>query len=143
MDGYTEGACLACQSPCATCEGSPTYCTSCTGGFTRKNWKCRNNTYIGFSFVLNSDQATILASIDNIVLGILSIMGMNSSSIGAVTFDVIASGSTVATGTIQSTASTPLASTASTLITGLSGGIPGTNITVTGISVIPYYGTES
>lgn len=47
--GYTlpssvsQGTCLKCTSPCKTCSGSPTYCTSCNEGFTKKNWMCENN----------------------------------------------------------------------------------------------------
>jgi hypothetical protein len=51
-ESQTQGQCLACESPCATCIGSTTYCSSCVTGFTKKGWKCQNNTYVGFKITL-------------------------------------------------------------------------------------------
>jgi hypothetical protein len=44
--GKDQGQCLACVSPCATCQGSPNYCLSCVDGYTKKSWKCQSNQYV-------------------------------------------------------------------------------------------------
>ena len=64
ISGYTlpndisQGSCIACTSPCLTCHGTSTYCTSCVDGFTKTNWKCQNNINIGFSFTLTNANTT-------------------------------------------------------------------------------------
>lgn len=65
-DGQSQGQCLQCQSPCATCLGVATYCTSCVSGFTKKGWKCQNNTYVQFRFTLGGTPDNVLSSIDSI-----------------------------------------------------------------------------
>lgn len=106
MEGYTRGTCLACKRPCTTCEGSPTYCTSCAAGYSRKSIRCRNNTFVGFRFVIASTPSEILASIDTIISGMLSIMSMNSTQLEAITFESITSGSSILNGALTNDAST-------------------------------------
>ena len=74
-EGQSQGQCLQCQPPCATCLGIPTYCTTCIDGFTKRGWKCQNNTYVKFTFTLNGGPEVILNDIDNIVQIILRICG--------------------------------------------------------------------
>jgi len=114
-DGQTQGQCLQCQSPCLSCIGSPTYCASCETGFTKQGWKCRNNTYVGFTIVLGDTPANILASIDSIVTALLTILKENSTNVQAITFNTISSGSTVMVGSYAS--STLGVSTGASLLT--------------------------
>jgi hypothetical protein len=65
--GQTQGQCIQCQSPCVTCLGVATYCTSCVSGFTKKGWKCQNNTYVKFTFTLNDVPQNVLTNIDGLV----------------------------------------------------------------------------
>lgn len=136
MEGYTEGTCLACKRPCTTCEGSPTYCTSCAAGYSRKSMRCRNNTYVGFRFTIASSPSEILASIDTIIAGMLSIMSMNSTQLEAITFESITSGSSILNGALTNDASTQsVTALSSTLSAGLASGIPGTPFAVSSVSV--------
>jgi hypothetical protein len=82
--GYTlafdqaQGTCLQCSSPCATCIQSTSYCTSCVDGFTKKGWKCQNNTYISFQYVLSGNstaESQVLGQVDSIVSSILILIG--------------------------------------------------------------------
>ncbi len=98
MEDKNEGSCLACVSPCATCEGSPKYCTSCVDGYTRRKWKCQNNLFVGFRFTLDDTVENILADIDTIVDALLQILNMNSTDIEAITFESIEAGSTLVSG---------------------------------------------
>jgi len=136
MEGFSQGGCLECVSPCATCSGSANYCTSCISGFTRTNWKCQNNTYIGFTFVLNADASNVLNNIDTIVQGLLTILNQPSSNVNAITFTSIVSGSTSMTGTVTSTSNSSLASISSSLTVGLASGISG--YSVNGVQVTVY-----
>ena len=74
LDGYSQGQCLQCKSPCATCLGSTTYCTSCVTGFTKQSWMCQNNTRITLTIVLNDAASSILNNIDAVVAGILKLI---------------------------------------------------------------------
>lgn len=113
-DGQTQGQCLKCQSPCASCLGIPTYCTSCVSGFTKKGWKCQNNTYVQFNMTLNDDPANIMNNIDVIVQQLLRICGESTSNVDAVTFDRINTGSTLLTGSLTSSSNPATAASALT-----------------------------
>jgi hypothetical protein len=112
-DGQTQGQCLQCQSPCATCLGVATYCTSCMSGFTKKGWKCQNNTYVKFTFTLNDVPQNVLTNIDALVQLILRTCGENSTNIDAVTFNIIQSRPTVIDGSVTTTTTSPTVAAAS------------------------------
>ena len=90
-DGYTfselvnEGVCIPCESPCAKCEGNPTSCTSCLPGFFTKGVKCKNVTFVAFSFVLTANITTILLDIDNIKISLYVMLAGNSTNSSNVT----------------------------------------------------------
>jgi len=122
-DGQNQGQCLQCQSPCATCLGIPTYCTSCISGYTKKSWKCQSNIYLKFRITLNDIPANILNDIDNIVQHILRGCGENITNVAAVTFETIVNGSTILSGSVSTTGSTTTA--ASSLSSSLGSGTLG------------------
>ena len=75
----TQSSCLACTSPCRTCSGTTTYCTSCVDGFTKKNWMCENNVNVGFRLTLGTDDpALVLRNIDLLIISLLKAMGLNT-----------------------------------------------------------------
>jgi len=80
-DGYTlatgqdQGQCLACVSPCATCQGSSTYCLSCVDGYTKSSWKCRRNKYVRFQLVIKTDFTTFFSGVDNLIAALLTAIG--------------------------------------------------------------------
>lgn len=60
-EGFVQGQCLTCTSPCLTCSGSQTDCTSCVSGFTKKGWKCESNLNTGFVIKLTApDVAAVM-----------------------------------------------------------------------------------
>jgi hypothetical protein len=67
-------------------------------GYTKNGWKCQNNTYVGFTIVLNSDPASVLNNIDAIVDGLVALTNSNSTDASSITFTSIQQGSTVASG---------------------------------------------
>ena len=70
---------MACATPCKTCSGSITYCTSCVDGFTKKNWVCENNVNVGFSLILGTtDPAEVLNKIDKLIESLLRAMGLST-----------------------------------------------------------------
>jgi hypothetical protein len=101
-ENQTQGQCLKCSSPCATCLGVTDYCLSCVDGYTKKGWKCQNNKYVGFVFTLSDTPENILNNVDYIVVLLLSITRQNSTNVQAITFDYIRSGSTVVSGAVTS-----------------------------------------
>ena len=140
LEDYTEGMCVACQRPCLTCEGSPKYCTSCVGGATRQRWKCRNNSYVQFSFTITSHTPTeVLASIDEVELGILIWLNQTDNDTSVVTFESVINGSTIISGTAEPTTTTATVGS-SNMQSGLSSSptIPGTTFVVTGSSVTAF-----
>ncbi len=74
LDGFSQGQCLQCRIPCATCQGSTTYCTSCIAGFTKQSWMCQNDTRISLTIILNDAAGNILNNIDAVVAGILQLL---------------------------------------------------------------------
>jgi hypothetical protein len=67
-DGFTKGQCLQCISPCLTCYGAQTYCTTCVSGFTKMGWKCQSNLNVGFRIIINANSLpNVLSSVDRIV----------------------------------------------------------------------------
>jgi len=90
--GVDQGRCLACVSPCATCQGSSNYCLSCVDGYTRTSWKCQNNRNVQFAFTLDTTPAAFLPKIDTFVATLLSILGENRTNTDAVTIDSVAEG---------------------------------------------------
>jgi hypothetical protein len=86
-EGFTKGQCLKCTSPCQTCYGAQTYCTSCVGGFTKVGWKCQSNLNVGFSITLNAGSvAAVLNTIDLIVTQLLTLMGISNTKTDLITF---------------------------------------------------------
>lgn len=61
--------CTACEAPCATCENSPTECTSCVAGWTLRRGKtvCREQVYWPFPFISTGLLAFIVISISECV----------------------------------------------------------------------------
>lgn len=104
----TQGSCLQCVSPCATCIGSPTYCTSCVSGFTKQGWKCQNNTYVGFTLVLNTLATNVLGNIDTIVDQIVALDTTNMTDTSSITFISILDGSAIVSGTVTGATTTAL-----------------------------------
>lgn len=140
-EGQTEGKCRACETPCASCEGDPKYCTSCVSGFTQQGWHCRNNSYVGFTIVINTTPDTILGDIDNVICKLLAMLqgtdptaATSDCDKSKVTVNTIHFSSTVLTGSSSSGTSTALSS-------GLSSG--GLGYTVTGSTVTSSTDTES
>lgn len=101
---------MKCTSPCLTCIGSSTSCSSCIDGATKKGWKCLNNTYVGFSLVLNADPASVLGSIDSIVSSFVDMAKKSNPNIdiSSVTFDSFKQGSTIVGGTVTDVGSSAL-----------------------------------
>ena len=137
----TEGRCISCTSPCATCYGLPNFCTSCQPGFIRRGQKCRNSTYIAFSFVLTASINIIVADIDNIVIGIYLLLMPSQSNQNSSTYDTsfidleeIFTGSTVISGAAAPTG-VSVSAASTTLSSGLQNGIPGTSYVVTSSQV--------
>lgn len=93
---------------------------------------CQNNTFITLSFVINADATDFLSKIDDIISGLLKILG--ETNINVITLNSIASGSIVPTLSISPT-STSLSAASSALTAGLASGIPGTSYTVSGVQV--------
>jgi hypothetical protein len=110
-------------------------------GFTKKGWKCRNNTYVGFTIVLGDSPANILANIDTIVAAILQKLGLNTTNVQAITFSRIASGSTVLAGDFSSSSSSSVSTSASLLSAGLVGSSLG-GFPVSSASVTSYVNGE-
>jgi len=128
--GQTQGLCLQCASPCATCLGSSTFCQTCITNYTKIGWKCQSNNYVGFTFVLNADAASVMNNIDAIYSQMAGISG-NSSNTGDITFTSITSGSTILAGTITGMSS---AAVSSSLGTGVAIG----GFTISSASVVGY-----
>jgi hypothetical protein len=101
---------MKCSSPCLTCIGSSTSCSSCIDGFTKKGWKCLNNTYVGFSIVFNADPTTVFNNIDSIVSSFLEMAKKTNSNVdlSSVTFDSFKQGSTIASGSVTGVGSSAL-----------------------------------
>jgi hypothetical protein len=137
--GYTlptdqsQGSCLQCQSPCASCSGVAKYCTSCITGFTKSGWKCQNNTRIAFTITLGGDVAAVLNNIDAIIAALLPMMGQNATNIEVITIQSIKSGSAVidASASPPSLAAAAASFTSSLAATSTLGGLSITSTTVT------------
>ena len=119
----------------------PNYCTSCVPGYTKRGWKCRNNVYVSFTFVISVTLTIAVGDIDSIVVAIYLIIFPQMSNFSSSTYDTsfidlegLASGSTVVTGAAAPSGSDPSAVSAA-LSVGLSNGLPGTNYTVTSSQV--------
>jgi len=125
--GYTlpmdqsSGSCLPCTSPCVTCIGASTFCSSCITGFSKVGWKCLNNTYVGFTIVLNADPSYVLTNVDSIINGLLSVAQQGNGSItqGSITFTSFQSGSTIASGTATDVSAGALTLTAGQTLGGI------------------------
>lgn len=100
-DGFTEGQCIECASPCLTCRGSSNYCTTCIDGYRKDGWKCQSIKNIGFNINLNTqDLANVLSTIDIIIEEMLTILNISTSNVDAITFSSIKAGSIDLTGTV-------------------------------------------
>lgn len=97
-ENYTEGQCLQCKSPCAACLGTDNYCLSCVNGFTKKGWKCQNNSYCSFNITLANNTEVILQDIDNITIGLLAAINESTANVEVITYNSISSGSTIVSG---------------------------------------------
>ncbi len=105
-----------------------TYCLTCASGFTKKGWKCQNNSYTGFKFTLADTPENVLANIDNIVTALLTILNVSTSNVDVITFNSITSGSTIVDGS-ATTDST------STSTAALSSSLSPSGSTIAGMSV--------
>jgi hypothetical protein len=136
LSGVSSGSCIACSSPCVTCQGSSTYCLSCADGYTKKSWKCQRNKHVGFSFVLDGDPTAVLAAIDGIVTSLLTGMGENTTNTDAVTISSVTNGSTVVTGSATSSSSSTSGSTVSAgIASSVSGGLGGFSVTSSSLTL--------
>ena len=145
VPGYTivttsgEGPCLACASPCKTCQATDSACTSCVDGFDHEGWKCKNQKNVAFVLVFQaSDTATILAIIDDIVASLLQILSYGSDEVDKIIFSSIALGSVVTSGSVvdNSATSSSTVSAASAISSSLSSGttIGGTALTSSSVT---------
>jgi hypothetical protein len=74
--GLQEGLCLKCVSPCATCWGSPTHCTSCIASFTMLGRACRSDSRFDFQFTLaNALNSDVLTNVSVLKQGCLQLLG--------------------------------------------------------------------
>ena len=86
-----------CTSPCVTCVGAATSCSSCIDGFTKKGWKCLNNTYVGFNIVFSADPSSVFTNIDSVISDLLTVGQKNNGSFSqdSLTFTGLKQGSTI------------------------------------------------
>ena len=49
-------------------------------GFFQRGWKCKNLTYVAFSFVLAANISTVLADIDAIKLALYGMLAANTGN---------------------------------------------------------------
>lgn len=56
------GICAACDSNCATCSSSPTFCMSCASGFYLSGLKCISSQNVNFNISFSSPTATSSSS---------------------------------------------------------------------------------
>ena len=135
--GSSDSLCYKCKSPCATCEGSASHCTSCLSGFTRKGRICESSTGgMGFSFVLETAPSNALNITDNITTGILSILEQNLTHIAIVNYEKItetSAGFTLIVGKANPTTGTCL--NVMTLKSGLEAGLPNVTYSVSNVNV--------
>jgi hypothetical protein len=90
-------------------------------GFTKKGWKCQNNTYVGFKIEILSTESNILSALDLIIAALLAMVGENPANTHTITFETITTGSTIMAGSYTpSSTSTSLGTAATALATGLS-----------------------
>lgn len=136
-EGFTKGQCLKCLSPCQTCYGTQTYCTTCVSGYTKVGWKCQSNLNVGFSITLNAiSVAIVLNNIDSIVSQILTLIGANTTNTDLITFKSFKLGSVTMTGfaTPTTVSSSSIVSSTASLSSGLTsstlGGFPVTSTSV-------------
>lgn len=71
------GMCGACSEDhfCATCEKSPSKCTSCIEGYTLRGKKCRSSEFVRCGFKLDTTLAGFMTSIFNFKIGICNYLG--------------------------------------------------------------------
>jgi hypothetical protein len=111
-------------------------------GFTKKGWKCQNNTHVKFTFTLNDVPLNVLTNIDALVQQILRTCGENIANIDAVTFNTIQSGSTVVDGSVTTanTSPTVAASSLSSALAANSFGsylVVSSSVSAQGVSTVP------
>jgi len=74
--------CLACESPCATCLNTPTYCTSCASGHKFFGWKCGKSFYFGFKLKLMATLKVFNLNYFSLIKSLIkAIGGSNSNSV--------------------------------------------------------------
>jgi hypothetical protein len=127
--GYTlpsdqsQNQCIQCLSPCATCYGTSTYCTTCISGFTKNGWKCQNNTHISFTITLSgATTSSVVTNIDSIISALLQYLGQSSTNVDVITIQSIVAGSAILT------ASASPSGSISTAASGLQSGLSGTTL---------------
>ena len=134
MAGFTEGTCIKCQRPCATCLGAADNCLSCVSGSSKKGWACRNDTKFIFSFTINDNIVNVIAKIHLIKKGCLT--HLNSNNQDDIVFDSITTGSTIISGSGQvSGGSQNINQAAHSFSQGIASGIPGTSYTASNVNV--------
>ena len=123
----------------------PTSCASCVPGFFQKGWKCKNLTYVSFSFVLAANISAVLADIDNIKLAIYNMLASTANVTSNVTdistvdtsmidIEDITTGSTVLAGS-ASPISGSVADASAAISSGTSGGLAGFSVTSSQVAV--------
>ena len=60
--------CSACSSPCASCFGNPTFCTSCISGFTLSSSNCISS----FTFQIRTTFTATISSFEQSYLTLLN-----------------------------------------------------------------------
>lgn len=114
LNNQATGTCLACDSNCASCSTSPTYCLSCPTGSTLNGVKCLSNQNVGFDMVFKSPTTTnatteytnFMAAIEDIRLSIAGQLGTAFvSNPGLISFKTVKSGSVSVSGYIDTSSS--------------------------------------
>ena len=122
LNNLATGTCLACDSNCATCKNSATYCLSCPTGSSLNGVKCLSNQNVGFDMVFKSATTTnstteytnFMAVIEDVRLAIAGQLGttfVNDPSL--ISFKTVKSGSVSVSGYIDTSASSSANSVAS------------------------------
>lgn len=133
----TIGQCIACKSPCATCSGDPSYCLTCLAGYTKKFWKCDNNTFVKFTLVLSGadvNTSQVLLNIDALIVSLLISIGEDIANIDVVTITTVVSASVVVSGSVAPSSgdtSTALAAMSASLSNGTIAGYTVTSSSLT------------
>jgi len=129
-DNTPSGKCIACDSNCATCSETPTYCTSCPTGYSLTALKCISNQNIGFNITFSSPTAASSAAeisafmiiLEEIRQSLAGLMGAPyNTNPNLISFSSLTSGSVIVGGKMSTTSGsdpTAVLSSASSNIVG-------------------------